>query len=82
MMDGDTMLEKLQEIVRRYTDDEDFDLSEDMNLRTDLGINSYEFVQVICEIEDEFGVEIPDRVIGGFKTVGDVLEYIVAKIIK
>jgi len=82
MMDGDTMLEKLQEIVRRYTDDEDFVLSEDMNLRTDLGINSYEFVQVICEIEDEFGVEIPDRVIGGFKTVGDVLEYIVAKIIK
>ena len=76
MMDGDTMLEKLQEIVRRYTDDEDIILSEDMNLRTDLGINSYEFVQVICEIEDEFGVEIPDRAIGGFKTVGDVIQYI------
>ena len=78
-MGGDTMLEKLQEIVRHYTDDEDIVLSEGMNLRTDLGINSYEFVQVICDVEDAFIVEIPDRAIGGFITVKDVIEYIKSK---
>jgi len=70
------MLEILQEIIRRYTDDVDFSLSENMVLQNDLGINSYEFVQIICEIEDEFGVEIPDRAIGRFKTVKDVMSYI------
>ncbi|MDR2569487.1 MAG: phosphopantetheine-binding protein [Oscillospiraceae bacterium] len=47
-----------------------------MALRTDLGINSYEFVQAVCEIEDVFSVEVPDRVFSGFKTVKDVMEHI------
>lgn len=70
------MLEKLHEIVRRYTDNEDFILTEDMILRSDLGINSFELVQMVCEIEDAFSIEIPDRTIGEFKTVRDVLNYI------
>ena len=72
------MLEKLQEIVRRYTDSADIALTADMVLRTDLGINSYEFVQIVCEVEEAFGVEIPDRAIGGLKTVRDVVDYITA----
>ena len=70
------MLEKLQEIVRRYTDDENIILTEDMVLMTDLGLNSFELVQMVCEVEDAFGIEIPDRVISGLKTVGDVVGYI------
>ncbi|MCL2253515.1 MAG: phosphopantetheine-binding protein [Lachnospiraceae bacterium] len=70
------MLEKLQEIVRRYTDDEDFILTENMILRSDLGINSYELVQMICDVEEAFDIEIPDRAIGGLKTVKDVLNYV------
>jgi len=70
------MLEKLQEIFRRYIDDENFILTADMVLRSDLDISSYEFVQVICEVEEAFNIEIPDRAIAGFKTVGDVLEWI------
>jgi acyl carrier protein len=72
------MPNKLQEIVRRYTAYEDFVLTADMVLRTDLGINSYEFVQIVCEVEDAFGVEIPDRAIGGFKAVWDVIAWIEA----
>ena len=70
------MLEKLQEIVRRFTDDENIVITKDSVLLTDLGLNSYELVQVICTVEDEFYVEIPDRAIGSFRTVNDVLEYI------
>ena len=73
------MLEKLQEIIRCYTEDEAFILAEEMALRTDLGINSFELVQIVCDIEDAFGIEITDRAIGGFKTVKDVLEYIAAQ---
>jgi acyl carrier protein len=70
------MLEKLQEIVRRYTDDEGIVITSDMVLLTDLGLNSYELVQLVCEVEEEFSVEIPDRAIGSFKTVQDVIDYI------
>jgi len=70
------VIEKLQEIVRRYTADENITITEDMVLLTDLGLNSFELVEMVCEIEERFGVEIPDKVIGDFKTVSDLLAYI------
>jgi len=72
------MLDKLQDIVRCYTDDTKVILAGDMVLMTDLGLNSYELVQLVCEVEEMFNVEIPDRVIGSFKTVQNVLDYIAA----
>ena len=73
------MLETLQEIIRSYTDDEEIVISGDMVLLIDLGLNSYELVQLVCEVEERFGVEIPDRAISEFKTVQDVVDYIAAK---
>ena len=70
------MLDKLQVIVRRYTDEECIILNPEMVLLTDLGLNSYELVQLICEIEDEFNVEIPDRIISNLKTVQHVIDYV------
>ena len=72
------MLEKLQEIVRQYADDEEIIISGEMVLLTDLGLNSFELVELVCEVEDLFGVEIPDRAIGKLKTVQNVLDYIAA----
>jgi len=70
------MIEKLQEIIRRYTADENITITEEMVLLTDIGLNSFELVEMVCEIEERFGVEIPDKVIGDFKTVSDLLAYI------
>jgi acyl carrier protein len=72
----DNILEKLQEIIRGFTDNQDFILTADMVLRTDLEINSFEFVQIICELEEALDVQIPDRAIMGFKTVGDVVAWL------
>ena len=72
------MLEKLQEIVRKYTDDENIVITEDMVLLTDLGLNSYELVEMVCKVEDAFDIEIPERAISKFKTVKNVLDYIAA----
>jgi len=70
------MIEKLQEIIRRYTADENITIRGDMVLLADLGLNSFELVEMVCEVEEEFGVEIPDKTIGEFKTVSDLLDYI------
>jgi len=76
MMGERTMLEKLQEIVQRYTDNGEIVITGDMVLLADLGLNSYELVELVCEVEEKFDVEIPDRAINGFKTVQNVLDYI------
>jgi len=70
------MLEKFQEIIRRFSDDEELVINGDMVILTDLGLNSYELVQLICEVEDTFNIVIPDRAISKFKTIQDVIDYI------
>ena len=72
------MLEKLQEIVRKCTGNTNLSITADMLISTDLGVNSLEMVQIICEIEDLCGIEIPDREIVSFKTVQNVLDYLSA----
>ena len=70
------MIEKLTEIVREYTGSEDIVLTEETNLLTDLGLNSFDLVNMVVEVEDAFDLEIPDRVIKDFRTVGDVIAFI------
>lgn len=69
------MLERLKEIILNYTEADAQSITCDTAIR-DLGLNSYDFINVIAACEEEFGIEIPDRDIGGMETVGDVLEYI------
>ena len=70
------MLEKLTEIVREQTGNDNITISRDSVLLADLGINSFDLINLVCVLEDEFDVEIPDRVIGNFKTIGDVMDYL------
>jgi acyl carrier protein len=72
------MLEQLQEIIRQFTGDANLVLTGSTVLRTDLGLNSYELVELVCKVEDAFDAEIPDRAIGNLKTVQHVLDYIAA----
>lgn len=72
------MLEKLQDIVRQYMGNEAFILTSEMILLSDLGLNSYELVELVCDVEEKFNIEIPDRAIGGLKTVQNLLDFISA----
>ena len=69
------MLEKLKKIIKEHTGS-DIDITEDTVLLTDLGMSSFDLVQLVCAVEDEFDIEIPDREIKNFKTVGDVIGFI------
>ena len=70
------MLEKLQEMIRNATGDNTLIITEDTVLLSDTGLSSYDLVQLVCSVEDEFDIEIPDKQISKFKTVGDVINYI------
>lgn len=70
------MLEKLTAIIREYMDDNSIEVTESTVLIADLGLSSFDLVQLASIVEDELDVEIPDRMIKNFKTVGDVISFL------
>lgn len=74
------MIERLKKLVRNYTHNDELEITEDTVFFMDLGLDSFDLVQIICEIEEEFDVEIPDKVLKNFTTVGDVAKYLEKKV--
>lgn len=70
------MLEKITEILREYTGNYELILAEDTQLITDVGLNSLDVVNLVCNFEDEFDIEIPDRSLKDLHTVGDLMKLI------
>lgn len=70
------MLDKLTAIIREYMDDNSIEVTESTVLIADLGLSSFDLVQLASIVEDELDVEIPDRMIKNFKTVGDVISFL------
>ena len=57
---------------------------EDITLETsfidDLGADSLDSIELVVELEEKFGIEIPDEDAQELQTVGDVVNYIGKKI--
>jgi acyl carrier protein len=70
------MLERIREIICEFVDVDPESITLDTNIRTDLGLNSLELVNLAVEIEEEFEVEIPDREAMGLETVADAIRVI------
>lgn len=51
-------------------------VSMDTVILSDLGINSFELVQLIARLEDELDIEIEDEALKSFVTIGDVVRYL------
>ena len=70
------MLETLREVICRYVEIDPATLTEETNIRSELGLNSLELINIAVAIEDEFDVEIPDREVGNIETLGDAIKVI------
>ncbi len=74
------VIDKLKDIIAdamgaRLRIDAD-DISESTEFIADLHADSVDIATIICEIEDEFNIEIEDEQLEGIETVGDVAERI------
>ena len=71
------MLERLQQIFNRVTGRTDIIITEKTTLNnSDYNLSSFALIQLVCAIEDEFDVEIPNSEIKKFKTVKNVVQYL------
>lgn len=75
-MEEITMLDRLTELIQENTGDESITISEDTDLIADLGLSSLDLINIAYLAEEEFDIEIPDRAIQDFRTVGDVIAFI------
>lgn len=71
------MIEKINEILH-YTVkvDSQKKVDEKTVILRDLEINSMELVSLICAVEDEFDIEIPDKALKRIITIGDLMAFI------
>ena len=70
------MIDRIEKIFTEVTGKKDIRITPKTRLDNSLGISSLGLIQLICAIEDEFDIEIPNSAIKKFKTVGDVADFI------
>lgn len=71
------MLERLQNIINDISGRDDIVLTPKTKLNNEeYNFSSFALIQLVCAIEDEFDIEIPNSEIKKFKTVKNVLDYI------
>lgn len=69
-------LEQLKKIFEDYTGNPVPEFSLDTVFTTDMVMNSFEIFGLICEVEEHFDIEIPDRELMKLVTVGDLVKFI------
>lgn len=71
------MLERLQNILNDITGRTDIIITPKTKLNnSEYSFSSFALIQLVCAIEDEFDIEIPNSEIKKFRTVRDVLKFI------
>jgi acyl carrier protein len=71
---------ELKEVLVRYLDAPPEKIVPEASFRDDLGATSVVIFDLILELEDHFGIEIPDEEAVLITTVGDAVEYLKKKL--
>lgn len=74
-MNRQEILEKVVELVNDTLDIDDVELNEDTNLK-DLGADSFDLLELVTALEDEFELTMDDDDIEKIATVGQVVDAI------
>ena len=70
------MLETIRNVICSYVDIDPDEITESSKIRSDIGLNSFDLVNVAVDLENEYGISVDSKSFGGLKTVGDLMTYI------
>ncbi len=73
------IFDEIKEILSEQLsiDQESIELSS--NLADDLGADSLDAIDIVMSIEDQYSIEVPDKVIENIKTVEDIVSFVESK---
>ncbi|HCH74112.1 MAG TPA: acyl carrier protein [Clostridiales bacterium] len=68
--------DKVKELIAKQLNKPVADITEEKDVKVDLGADSLDVVDMIMSFEDEFGISVPDEEAVNIKTVGDIIKLI------
>jgi acyl carrier protein len=71
--------ERVKEVLVEQLGVDEGDINESASFQDDLDADSLDLVELIMELEDQFGVKISDEDAQGIQTVGQAVDYISAR---
>lgn len=69
------MLEEFKEKLSDYIDTPADEITEDSRLIEDLGMNSFQFMSLLGDLEEEYDVTVDETEVNNIQTVGEACEY-------
>lgn len=72
-----TVKEQIYEIISRRMKRDMSELRGDMNLKKDLGADSIDTVEIVFEIEELYGIDVPDDLAETINTIDDAIAVII-----
>ena len=70
------VFDKIKKILSKYIDTNLEEVTLETRLAEDLGLNSYELMSIIGEIEEEFDLEVDEKEVLKLVSIADLLDYI------
>lgn len=70
------MFDEIKEMICNYVEVEPDKIMPDSKFADDLGFNSFDFMSLLGEVEDKYGIHINEEEILDLATVQDAVDYI------
>ncbi|MFN8222290.1 MAG: acyl carrier protein [Gaiellales bacterium] len=74
----DEVLERVKSALSEQLGVDESEITDDASFQDDLDADSLDLVELIMELEDQFGVKIPDEDAQTLTTVGQAVDYVIA----
>ena len=70
--------ERVKDVLVEQLGIEESEITEEASFEEDLGADSLDLVEVVMDLEDHFGLKIPDEDARELTTVGKAIDYVIA----
>ncbi len=74
-MEEKTMLEKMKELIVNYVETDPEAITEDSRFIEDMGFNSYDFMSLLGDLENEFDITVDESEVVDIHTIGEAIRY-------